>query len=148
MTKQLILLNQFSCSVIPDSLWSHGLQHARPPSLYITNSQSLLKLTFIESVMPSNHLNLCCSCLLLPSIFSSIKVFPNKSVPCIRWQSIGVSYSSVSLSNKYLGLISFRFDWFYLAVHGILKSILQHHSSKPSILWLSALWSNLISIHD
>ena len=96
----------------------------------------------IESVMPSNHLILCRSLLLLPSIFSSIRVFSNESVLHIRWPSIGASASfSISPSNQYSGLISFRIDWFdLLAVHGTLKSLLQHHSSKVSILWCSAFF--------
>ena len=113
-------------------------------SLSITNSQSLLKLMSIKSVMPSNHLILCCPLLLLPSIFPSIRVFCNESVLCIRWpKNFGFSFN-ISPSNEYSGLISFRVDWLdLLAVQGTLKSILQHHSSKASILcsWLS-LWSN------
>ena len=95
-------------------------------SLSITNSQSLLKLMSIESVMPSNYLILCCP-LLLPSVFPSIRVFSNESVLCIRW----TKYWSFSLSNKYSGLIYFRMDWLdLLAVQGTVKSFLQHHSSK------------------
>ena len=113
-------------------------------SLSITNSQSLLKLMSIKSVMPSNHLILCCPLLLLPSIFPSIRVFCNESVLRIRWpKNFGFSFN-ISPSNEYSGLISFRVDWLdLLAVQGTLKSILQHHSSKASILrsWLS-LWSN------
>ena len=89
----------------------------------------------IDSVMPSNHLILCCPTLLLPSIFPSIRVFSNESVLCMKWPSIGVSASAISTSNEYSGLISFRFDCFdLLAVQGTLKSLLQHHSSKASIL--------------
>jgi len=111
----------------------------RQASLSITNSQSLLKLIFIESMMPSNHLILCCPLLLLPSIFPSIRVFFNESVLPIRWPK----YWSFSInpSNEYSGLISFRMDWLdLLEVQGILKSLLQHHSSKASILRCSAFF--------
>jgi len=107
---------------------------AHQASLSITNSQSLLKFTSIELVMPSNHLILCCPLLLLPSIFPSIRVFSSESVLHIRWPK-NCSYSfSIIPSNEYSGLISFRIDWLNLpAVQGTLKSILQHHSSKASI---------------
>ena len=106
-------------------------------SLSITNSWSLLKLMSIESVMPSNHLILCRPLLLLPSIFPSIRVFSIESVPknCIRWPKYWSFSFSISPSNEYSGLISFRMDWFDRAVQGTLKSLLQHHSSKASILW-------------
>ena len=104
-------------------------------SLSITNSQSLLKLTSITSVMPSNHLILCRPLLLPPSIFPSIRVFSNESVLRIRWPKYWSFSFSISLSNEYSGLISFRMDWLdLLAVQGTLKSILQHHSSKASDL--------------
>ena len=104
-------------------------------SLFITNSQSLLKLMSIESVMPSNHLIFCHPLLLLPSIFPSIKVFSNVSVLCIRWPKYWTFSFSISPSNECSGLISFRLDWLdLLAVQGTLKSLLQHHSSKASIL--------------
>ena len=104
---------------------------ARQSSLSITNSQSLLKLTSIESVMPSNHLILCCPLLLLPSIFSSIRVFSKESVLCIRWPKYWSFSFNVSPSNEHSGLISFRMDWLdLLAVQGTLKSLFQHHSSK------------------
>ena len=110
-------------------------------SLSITNSQSLLKLMFIESVMPSSHLILCCPLLLLSSIFSSIRVFSNESVLHIRWPKYWSFNFNISLSNEYSGLISFRIDWFdLLAVQGTLRSLLQHHSSKASILRLSAFF--------
>ena len=110
-------------------------------SLSITNSHSLLKLMSIESVRPSNHLILCCPLLLLPSIFPYIRVFPNESVPCIRWPKDWNFSFSISPSNEYSGLIVFRIDWMdLLAVQGILKSLLQHHSSKASILWCSAFF--------
>ena len=105
----------------------------------ITNSRSLLKLMSIESVMPSNHLILCRSLLLPPSLFPSIRVFSNESVLHIRWPKYW-SFS-ISPSNDYLGLISFRVDWLdLLAVQETLKSLLQHHSLKASILWRSAFF--------
>ena len=107
---------------------------ARQASLSITNSQSLLKLMSIESVMPSNHLILCRPLLLPPSTFPSIKVFSSESALYIRWPKYW-SFS-ISPSNEYSGLMSFRIDWFDLpAVQGTLKSLLQHHGSKVSILW-------------
>ena len=112
---------------------------ARQPSLSITNSQSLLKLMFIKSAMPSNHLILCHPLLILPSIFSIISVFSNESALCIRWPKYWSLSFNISPSNEYSGLISFRVDWFdLLAVQGTLKSLLQHHSSKASILQHSA----------
>ena len=114
---------------------------AHQASLSITNSQSLLKLMFIQSVMPFNHLVLCCPLLLLPSIFPSIAVFSNESVLCIRWPKYWSLSFSISPSNEYSGLISLRMDWLDLfAVQGTLKSLLQHHSSKASILRCSALF--------
>ena len=101
----------------------------------ITSSQSLLKPMSIESVMPSNHLILCCPLLLLPSVFPSIRVFYNESVFYIRWPKYWSFSFSISPSNEYSGLTSFRTDWFdLLAVQGTLKSLLQHHGSKASIL--------------
>ena len=112
--------------------------HQASPS--ITNSQSLLKLMSVESVIPSNHVILFCPLLLLPSIFPSIRVFSNESVLPIRWPKYWSFSFSISPSNEYSGLISFRTDWLdLLAVQGTLKSLLQHHSSKPSILQCSAL---------
>ena len=109
------------------------------PSLSITNSWSLLKLVSIKSVMPSCHLILCGPLLLLPSIFPSIADFSNESVFPIRWPKYW--RFSISLSNEHPGLISFRMDWLnLLAVQGTRKSLLQHHSSKASILWCSALF--------
>ena len=113
---------------------------ARQSSLSITNSQSLLKLMSIESVMPSNYLILCHP-LLLPSIFPSIKVFSNESVLHIRWPKYWSFNFSISPSNEYLGLISLRMDWLDLhAVQETLKSLLQHHSSKVSVLRYSAFF--------
>ena len=110
-------------------------------SLSITNSQSLLKLMSIESVMPSSHLILCRSLLLPPSIFPSIRVFSNESVLHTRWPKYWSFSFSISPSKEYSGLISFRMDWLdVLAVQGTLKSILQHHSSKASILRCSAFF--------
>ena len=123
---------------------------ARQASLSITNSWSLLKLISIASVMPSNHLILCCPVLLLPSIFPSIKVFSNESVLCIRWPKDWSFSFGISPSNEYSGLISSRMDGLdLLAVQGTLKSLLQHHSSKESASALSFLHSpTLTSIHD
>jgi len=112
---------------------------ARQASLSITNSQSLLKLMSIESVIPSIHLILCCPLILLPSIFPSIRVFSSESILHIRWPKFW-SFS-ISPSNEYSGLISFRIDCFDLsAVQGTLKSLLQHHSSRASILRCSAFF--------
>ena len=114
---------------------------ARQASLSITNSQSLLKLMSIELMMPSNHLILCCPLLLLPSVFPSIRVFSNESAFRIRWPKYWSFSFNISPSNEYSGLISFRIDWFdLLAVQGTLKSLLQHHSLKTSILWCSAFF--------
>ena len=114
---------------------------ARQASLSITNSRSLLKLKSIESVMPSNHLILCHPLLLLPSIFPSIRVFSSESVCCIRWPKYWSFSFSISPPNEYSGLISFRMDSLdLLAVQGTLKSLLQHHSSKASILQHSAFF--------
>ena len=109
--------------------------------LSITSSQSSLKPMSIKSVMPSNHLILCRPLLLPPSIFPSIRVFSNESVLPIRWPNYWSFSLSVSPSNEYSGLVSFRIDWFdLLAVQGTLKSFLQHHSSKASILQHSAFF--------
>ena len=114
---------------------------ANQASLSITVSQSLLKLMSIESVIPSNHLILCHPLLLLSSFFASIRVFSNESILPIRWQKYWSFSFSTSPSNEYSGLISFRMDWFdLLAVQGTLKSLLQHHSSKASILLFSAFF--------
>ena len=131
---------QFSRSVVSDFLSPHGLA-ACQASLSITNSQSLHKLMSIKSMMPSNHLILCCPLLLLPSIFPSLRVFSSESVLCIRWPKYWSFSFSISPSNEYSGLISFRIDWFYLlAIQGTLNSLLQHHSLKTSIIWLSAFF--------
>ena len=118
------------------TLWIAACQ----ASLSITNSWNLLKLMSIESVMPSNHLILCCP-LLPPSIFPSIRVFSNESVLCISWPKYWSFSFSISPSNEYSGLISFRIDWFdLLSVKATLKSLLQHQSSKVSILLCSAVF--------
>ena len=110
-------------------------------SLAITNSQSLPKLMSIESVMPSNHHILCRPLLLLPSIFPRIMVFSNESALCMRWPKYWSFSFSIRPSNEHPGLISFRIDWLdLLAVQGTLRSLLQHHSSKASILWCSAFF--------
>ena len=120
---------------------------AHQASLSITNSESIItsrsppKPMSIESVMPSNHLILCCPLLLLPSIFPSIRVFSNKSVLHIRWPKYWSFSFNISPSNEHSGLISFRMDWLdLLAVQGTLKSLLQHHTSKASILRRSAFF--------
>ena len=126
---------QFSCSVVSDSLHPNG----RQASQSITDSRSLLKFMSIELVMPSNHLILSHPFFLLPSIFPSIRVFSNESVLRIRWPKYW--RFSISPSNEYSALISFRIDWQdLLAVQGTLKSLLQHHSSKASIFWCSAFF--------
>ena len=119
---------------------------ARQASLYISVSGNLLKLISIESVMPSNHLILCHP-LLLPSVFLSIRVFSNESVLHIRWPTYWSFSFSISPSNEYSGLISFRIDWLdLLAVQGTLKSFLQHHSSKASILQLELMNSTFFMV--
>ena len=115
-------------------------------SMSITNSWSLLKLMSNESVMPSNHLILSCPLCLLPSIFPSIRVFSNDSVLCFRRPNYWSFSFSISPSNEHSGLISFRTDWLdLLAVQGTLKSLLQHHSSKASILWRSVFFTVQLS---
>ena len=117
--------------------WTTALQ----VSLSFTIFWSLLRLMSVESVMPSNHLILCCPLLLLPSIFPSIGVFSSESVLLIRWPKYWSLSFSINPSNKYSELISFRIDWLdLLAVQGTLKSLLQHHSSKASVHWCSAFF--------
>ena len=126
-------------SAVSDSLWLHGLQHPRLPCS--SPSLSLLKLMSIKSVMPSNHLILCHPLLLLPSIFPNIRVFSNELALRIRWSKYWSSNFSISSSNEYSGLISFRIDWFdLLADQGTLKRLLHHHSSKASVLQCSAFF--------
>ena len=130
---------QFSSVAQSSRLFVTPWTAVRQASLSITNSRSLLKLMSIELMLPSNRLILCCSLLLLPSIFPSIRVFSNESVLHISWPKYWSFSFSISHSNEYSGLISFRIDWFgLLAVPGTLKSLLQHHSLKASILWCSA----------
>ena len=141
-------------SAILDLIVVQSLSHVRlfvtpwtascQASLSFTISQSLLKLMSIESVMPSNHLVLYCPLLLLPSIFSSIRIFSNELALHISWPKYYSFSFSISLSSEYSGFISFRIDWFdLLAVQGTPKSFLQHHSSKATILRHSAsLWPN------
>ena len=127
---------QFSCSVLSDSLRPHESQYTRPPCLSPT--LSLLKLMSIESVMPSSHLILCRPLLLLPPLPPSIRVFYYKSTLRMRWPKYWSFSFSISPSNEHPGLICFRMDWLdLLAVQGTLKSLLQHHSSKASILRLN-----------
>ena len=121
------------------SVWLHGLQHARPswPSLSPRVGSNFMS---VESVMPSNHLILCHPLLLLPSIFPSIRVFSNESVLCIRWPKYWSFNFSISPSNEYSGLISFRIDWLDLLVVQRTLSLLQYHNSKASILQHSAFF--------
>ena len=123
-----------------DSLLPHESQHARPPCPSPTPG-SLFKLMSIESVMPSSHLILCRPLLLPPLFFPSIRVFSSESVLCTRWSKYWSFSFSISPSNEYSGLISFRINWFdHLAIQGTLKSLLQHHSLKALILWYSAFF--------
>ena len=127
-----------------DSLQPHGLQHARPPCPSPAPGVDPKSMS-IESVMPSNHLILCCP-LLPPSIFPSIRVFSKESALCIRWQKYWSFSFNISPSNENPGLISFLMDWLdLLAGQGTLKSLLQHHSSKASILQCSAFFIVQIS---
>ena len=117
------------------------MDYSIPGLLSFTISQSLLILLSIELVMSCNHLILCCPLLLLPSIFSSIRIFSNESALHIRWPKYWSFSFSISPSNEYSGLISFRIDCFdLLAIQGTLKSLRQHHSSKASILWCTAFF--------
>ena len=132
------LIIQFSCSVVSDSATTWIAAHEA--SLSITNSRSLLKLMSVELILPSNHLILCHP-LLPPSIFPSIRVFTNESVLCIRWPNYWSFSFNISPSNEHPGLISFRRDWLdLLAVQGTPKILLQHHSSKASILRCSVFF--------
>ena len=134
---QFSAVQSLSCVQLFATLWTA----ARQAPLSITNSWSLPKLMPIESVMPSNHLILCCPLLLLPSIFTSIRVFSNESALHIRRPKYWSFSFNISPSSAYSGLISFRMDWLdLLAVQGTLKSLLQHHSSKASILQHSAFF--------
>ena len=138
---------QFSRSVVSNSLRLHGLKHARPPCPSPTPRACSNSLS-IKSVMPSNYLILCHPLLLLPSIFPSIRVFSNESVLRTRWPKYWSFSFSISLSNEYSGMISFRMDRFdLLAVQGTLKSFLQHHSSEASILWCLAFFIVQLLLH-
>ena len=129
---------QFSRSDVSSSLQPHESQHARPPCLP--------KPMSTESVMPSSHLILCCPLLLLPPIPPNIRVFPNESTLCMRWPKYWSFSFSISPSNEHPGRISFRMDWLdLLAAQGTLKSLLQHHSSKASILLHSAFFTVQLS---
>ena len=151
----LLTLPGFGIKVICNSvqLLSRCVRHfvtlwtaAHQASWSITNSQNLLKLTSIESVMASNHLILCGPLLFLPSVFSSIRVFSNESVLRIRWPKYWNFSFNISPFNEYSGLISFRKNWLdLLAVQGTLKSLLQHHSSKASILQCSTFFTVQLS---
>ena len=135
MSKSISSVQSLSHVRLPATPWTAACQ----ASLSITNSQSLLKLMSIESVMPSNHLILCHPLLLLSSIFPIIRIFSNESVLRMRWPKYWSFSFRISPSNEYSGLISLRMDWFdLLAVQGTLKSLLQHHSSEVSILRHSA----------
>ena len=128
-------------SLSRDQLFSTPCTAARQASLSVTNSQSLLKFMPIESVMPSNHLILCRPLLPLPSIFPNIRVFSSESAPRIRWPKYWSFSFNISPSNEHPGQIYFRMDWLdLLSVQGTLKSLLQHHSSKASILHCSAFF--------
>ena len=127
-------VQSLSCVRLFATPWTAACQ----ASMSITSSRNLLKLMSIESVMPSNHLILCCPFFLLLSVFPSIRLFSNEPVLRIRWPKYWSLSFSISPSNEYSGLISFRMDWLDLfAVQGTLKHLLQHHSSKASILWHS-----------
>ena len=136
---------QFSCSVVSNSLQTHGLQHARP-SYPFTSSWNLLKFMSIESVMPSKHFILCHPCLLLPSIFPSIRVFSNESVLCFRWPKYWNFSFSNSPPNVYSGLIFFRINWFdLLVVQGTLKSVsIRPRSPHHGLPVLNDLASDII----
>jgi len=150
ITLSSVLIDNFTVVVV--QLLSHVQLFTTPwtaahqASLSFTISQSLLKFKSIESVTPSTHLILCCPLLLLPSIFPSIKVFSNESALCIRWPNYWSFSFNISPSTEHPGLISFRMDWLdLLAVQGTLKSLLQHHRSKASILRHSAFFTVQLS---
>ena len=134
----VVVVQPPSCVQLFATPWTAACQAC----LSITNSCSLLKLLSIELVMPSNHLMLCRPLLLAPSLFPSIRIFSSESIFHIRWPKYWSFNFSINPSNEYSGLISFRMDWLaLLAVQGTLKSLLQHHSSKASILWCSAFFT-------
>ena len=142
-----VVVQSLSCVQLFVTPWTASHQ----ASLSFTISYSLLKLMSVESVMPSNHLIICRPLLLLPSIFPNIQVFSNESVLHIRWPKYCSFRFSISPSNEYSGLISFRTDWFgVLAVRGTIKSLPLHHRLKASVLWCSAFFmiQLLTSVHD
>ena len=142
LTLIFVVVQSFSCVQLFATPWTGALQ----ASLSFTISWSLLKPMSIESVMSSNPLILCCPLLLLPSIFPSIRVFSNQSALRIRWPKYWSFSFNINPSNEYSGLISFRMDWSDLfAVQGTLKSLLQHHTSKASILRCSAFFTVQLS---
>ena len=143
----LVFWDQFSRSVAQSCpTLCNPMNRSTPSLLSITNSQSLPKLMSIESVMPSSHLILCHPLLLLPPIPPSIRVFSNESTLHMRWSKYWSFSFSISPSNEYSRLISFRLDWLdLLAVQGTLKSLLQHHTSKASVLWCSAFFTVQLS---
>ena len=141
-------LHEVGCCSVGQSCWTlyDVMDCSTPGFLVVMNSRSLLKLMSIESVMPSNHLTLCRPLLLLPSIFPSIRVFLNDSALRVRWPKYWSFSFNISPSNEHPGLISFRMDWLdLLAVQGTLRSLLQHHGSKASILWHSAFFAVQLS---
>ena len=141
-TTSYVQFSSVSCAQLFATPWTAACQ----ASLFITKSRSLLKLMSIESVMSSNHLILCCPLLLPPSVFPSIRVFSSESVLRIRWPKYWSFSFSISPSNEYSGPISLRIDWLdLLAVQGTLKSLLQHHNSKASILQHSAFFTVQLS---
>ena len=140
-----VTTNEFSHKVISDSLWPHGLQHPRLPCPSLS-PVNLLKLMSVESVMPFNHLILWHPLFLLPSIFPSIRVVSNEWALSTRWPQYWSFSLSISPSSDYSGLVSFRIDWFDLAVQGTVKSLLQNHSLKPSILRCLAFFMLQLSI--
>ena len=142
---QVSIIHIYCCSVAQSCpTLCNPMDRRTPGFLTFTVSKSLLKLMSIDLMMLFNHLILCCPFLLLPSIFPSIRVFSKESALCIRWPKHWSFSFSISPSNEYSGLISFRMDWLdLLAVQGTLKRLLQHHSSEASILWHSPFsWPN------
>ena len=142
------MLLLLSCSDVSNSLQPHGLQHTR--LFCLSPSPGACSLMSIETVMPSTYLVICRPLFLLPSVFPSIRLFSNESVLLIRWPKYWSFSFSISPSSEYSGLISFRIDWFdLLTIQGTLQSLLQQHSSKASILQLSAFFMvQFTSIHD
>ena len=141
ISKSISSIQSLSCVSLFVTPWSVACQ----PSLSIINAQSLLKFMSMELVMPSNHLILCRHLLFPPLIFPSIRVFSNESILHIRWPKYWSFRFTISSLNEYSGLISFRIDWFGLGVQETLKSLLQHHSSKASILRCSAFFTVQLS---